>query len=33
MLDEVVAIGYGTMKRSDVTGSMVSINDKAIEQP
>ena len=32
MLDEVVAIGYGTMKRSDVTGSMVSINDKAIEQ-
>lgn len=32
MLDEVVAIGYGTMKRSDVTGSMVSINDKAISR-
>lgn len=25
MLDEVVAIGYGTMKRSDITGSVVSV--------
>lgn len=25
MLDEVVAIGYGTMKRSDLTGSVVSV--------
>lgn len=25
-LDEVVAIGYGTMKKSDITGSVVSVN-------
>ncbi len=25
-LDEVVAIGYGTMKRSDITGSVASVN-------
>lgn len=28
MLDEVVAVGYGKMKRSDVTGSVVSINSE-----
>jgi len=26
MIDEVVVIGYGTVKRSDVTGSIVSVN-------
>jgi len=30
MLDEVVAIGYGTTKRKDITGSVVSINAEAI---
>lgn len=32
MLDEVVAIGYGTMKRSDLTGSVVSISSDVIEK-
>lgn len=32
MLDEVVAVGYGSMQRSDLTGSVVSVNSKAIEQ-
>ena len=32
LLDEVVAVGYGTMKRSDLTGAVVSINSEAIEQ-
>ena len=32
MLDEVVAVGYGSMKRSDLTGSVVSINSKSIEE-
>ena len=27
-LDEVVVVGYGTMKRSDVTGSVISVRDK-----
>lgn len=31
-LDEVVAIGYGTMKRSDLTGAVVSVDSKTIEQ-
>ena len=31
-LDEVVAIGYGTMKRSDLTGAVVSVSSEAIEQ-
>mgnify|MGYP000749772299 FL=1 len=30
ILDEVVAIGYGSMKRSDLTGSVVSVNSEAI---
>lgn len=31
-LDEVIAIGYGTMKRSDVTGSLASISSKSLQQ-
>ena len=31
LLDEVVVIGYGTMKRSDLTGSVSSVSAKAIE--
>ena len=30
-LDEVVVIGYGTQKKSDLTGSLVSINSKDIK--
>ena len=32
LLDEVVVVGYGKMKRSDLTGSVVSVNSKAIEK-
>ncbi len=33
-LDEIVAIGYGTMKKSDLTGSVGSVSsNKLIEQP
>lgn len=32
LLDEVVVVGYGQMKRSDLTGSVVSVNDVAIKQ-
>lgn len=32
ILNEVVVVGYGQMKRSDVTGSVVSVNEKAIER-
>lgn len=31
-LDEVVIVGYGQMRRSDVTGSVVSISSEAISQ-
>ena len=31
-LDEVVKIGYGTMKRSDLTGSVVSVSSDEIER-
>ena len=31
-LDEVVVVGYGQMKRSDLTGSVVSVNDAAIKK-
>lgn len=31
-LDEVVVVGYGTMKKSDLTGSVSSIDEKAIKQ-
>ncbi|HEA30055.1 MAG TPA: TonB-dependent receptor [Leeuwenhoekiella sp.] len=31
-LDEVVVVGYGTMKRSDVTGAVVSVSSEAIEE-
>lgn len=31
-LNEVVVVGYGTMKRSDLTGAVVSITDKDIKK-
>ena len=31
ILDEVVVVGYGTMKRSDLTGSVASVSSKNIE--
>lgn len=31
-LDEAVVVGYGTMKRSDLTGSVVSVGSKSIEK-
>lgn len=31
-LDEVVAIGYGTQKRSDITGSVASVSSERLEQ-
>ncbi|MEZ5104967.1 MAG: TonB-dependent receptor [Draconibacterium sp.] len=30
-LDEVVAIGYGTMKKSDITGSVASVNMESLK--
>ncbi len=32
VLDEVVVVGYGQMKRSDLTGAVVSVNDQAIKK-
>lgn len=32
MLEEVVAVGYGSMKRSDITGSMVSVKADDMQQ-
>ena len=32
LLDDVVVVGYGTMKRSDLTGSVVSISEKDIKK-
>lgn len=32
LLDEVVAIGYGTMKKSDLTGSVTSIKSDALQK-
>ena len=32
MLEEVVAIGYGTMKKSDLTGSVVSVKSDALQK-
>ena len=32
MLDEVVAVGYGTMRKSDVTGAVTSIKAEALQQ-
>ena len=29
-LDEVVVVGYGVMKRSDITGSVVSVGEKEV---
>ena len=31
-LDEVVVVGYGTMKKSDVTGAVVSVSSDALEE-
>jgi len=31
-LEEVVVVGYGTAKKSDVTGSIASINEKALKE-
>ena len=31
-LNEVVAIGYGSMKRSDITGSVVSVDAEAMQK-
>ena len=31
-LEQVVVVGYGTMKRSDLTGSVASINEEQIKQ-
>lgn len=31
LLDEVVVVGYGTMKRSDLSGASVSVNEKALK--
>jgi len=30
-LDQVIVVGYGTRKKSDITGSIVSINERAIQ--
>ena len=30
-LDEVVVVGYGSMKKRDITGSIVSVSDKDIQ--
>lgn len=32
LLDEVVVVGYGQMKRSDMTGSVASVSDAAIKK-
>ena len=32
LLDEVVVVGYGQMRRSDVTGSVVSVSSEAIQK-
>lgn len=31
VLDEVVVVGYGTMKKSDISGSSVSLGEKAVK--
>ncbi|MDR0893744.1 MAG: TonB-dependent receptor [Prevotellaceae bacterium] len=31
MLDEVVVVGYGTMKKSDLSGASVSVSEKALK--
>lgn len=32
LLDEVVVVGYGTQRRSDVTGAIASVSDKALKE-
>ena len=31
LLDEVVVVGYGTMKKSDISGASVSLGEKAVK--
>lgn len=31
LLDEVVVVGYGTMKRSDLSGASVSMNEESLK--
>ncbi|MCD2422600.1 SusC/RagA family TonB-linked outer membrane protein [Niabella pedocola] len=31
-LDEVIVVGYGTQKKSDITGSITSVNEKALRE-
>jgi TonB-dependent starch-binding outer membrane protein SusC len=31
-IDEVVVVGYGTVKKSDITGSLTSVNEKTIKE-
>jgi TonB-linked SusC/RagA family outer membrane protein len=31
-LDEVVVVGYGTMKKSDITGAIISLKDEDLDQ-
>lgn len=31
-LDEVIVVGYGTMRKRDVTGSIVSVNEEALRE-
>src|SRR5574344_629016 len=31
-LDEIVVIGYGTAKKSDVTGSIATVNEKTLKE-
>ncbi|HJX71081.1 MAG TPA: carboxypeptidase-like regulatory domain-containing protein, partial [Bacteroidales bacterium] len=31
-LEEVIVVGYGTMKKSDVTGAIVSVNEEALRE-
>jgi TonB-linked SusC/RagA family outer membrane protein len=33
LLDEIVVVGYGTQKRKELTGSVVSISPEALKQP
>lgn len=32
VLDEVIVVGYGTAKKSDVTGSIANVNDKTLKE-
>jgi len=32
LLQEIIVVGYGTMKKSDVTGAIVSVNEKSLNE-